>query len=430
MASQPDQQQQPDHSEPPNTFTGWGLLSVIGCTIIQINTWGSNSAYALYYQNYVNDNVFPGATAVDYGIIGGLAIGSGMILSPLLNIIIARLGVKKTIFLGALIQFAGVLLASFTTKIWQLYLTQGLLQGLGMAFIGVTSTPIVPQWFKAGPGGKQNLAMGIQTAGTGIGGIIYNIGMEPIMNKHSWRWALRAQAIICFALNIVALFLVRTRNKNVKPVYKIYDREIYSMLGVHCLTIWVILTMFGYVTMLYNLGDFARSLGYTSKDASIVSTMVSVGSIFGRPVVGILADKIGPVQATIATSLLVVVFVFAMWLPCKNLATAIAFALIQGAIMGTLWMTIATMNRAIVGLKKLAIAVSITFCFVGVAGFAGPIIASALRGSGTHAYRNPTIFVGCCYFGGAISLCVLRGWLVARNKQISFMAGLVKRSKV
>lgn len=403
----------------PDKFTGWGLSSVIACFLYNFNTWGSNSAYALYLQKFINDDVFPGTRPIIFGTIGGLTFGTGLMFGPFINYLTGIFGIQQTIFLGALIQFAGLMLGSFSTKIWELVCSEGVLQGIGMALVAIPNAVIIPQWFKGGPGGKRNLAFGIATAGSGIGGIVYNIGLEPIMKKHGWGWSLRTQAIMCFVLNIVATIMIKSRNKDIKPVYKVYDKRIYHCFGTHLMMLWAILSMFGYVTLMYNLGDFTRAMGYNNQHASVVSTMVSVGIVYGRPIVGIIADKIGPIQCSIIASWLVGLFALAWWLPCKNYGTALVFAMFQGSLMGTIWLTSPAIVGSVIGLQKFGVSMGLAWIAIGASGIVSPIIGISLKTEGPTSrlqYQHPAIFVGCCYLAAGLCLCVLRGWLIARNK--------------
>lgn len=403
----------------PDKFSGWGLLSVIGCFLFNFNTWGANSAYALYLQEYIHSNAFPGTSKLIYGTIGGVAFGSGLMLGPLINYLTGLLGIKPTVLLGTVVQFIGVLLASFSTKTWELACTQGLLQGIGMALTAVPNIVIVPQWFKGGPGGKRNLAMGIVTGGSGIGGIVYNIGMQPIMEKSGWQWSLRTQAIMCFVLNICALMMIKSRNSEIKPVYKLYDKKVFHTFGSQVMMVWEVFSLFGYVVLMYNLGDFTRAMGYSSQQGSIVSTMVAVGIVYGRPIAGELADIIGPIHLSIITSWLVGIFALVWWIPCKNFATALVFALFEGSLMGTVFITMPTINGAIIGLAKFGIGMSLSWVSMGVAGFVSPIIGISLKGDGPPSrlqYTHPAIFVGCVYIAAGLSMCVLRGWVISRNE--------------
>ncbi len=407
------------NDEIPDKFSGWGLLSLIGCFFYNVNTWGSVNAYALYLQAFVNDGLFPNANKLGFAAIGGFSFGGGILFGPLINYLVGIWGMKTVIMLGTVIQFAGALLASFSTKMWQLYCTQGVLQGIGTGLIVIPTIIIIPQWFKEGKGGKRNYAIGIVCAGAGIGGIVYNVGMEPILRNHGWRWALRTQTIMSAVMNILSIFLIRSRAENIKPIYKFYDKVVYSTVGIQIMMVWEIFTMLGYVTLMYNLGDFTRSLGYGNEEASVVSTMVSVGIIYGRPTIGKIADYTGPIHASIIASWLVSLFALAMWIPCKNYPTAIVFALFVGSLMGTIWLTMPTINAEIIGLRKFGIGMSMSWIAVGATGIVSPVIGMALKGDGPVSrkqYEHPAIFVGLCYFGAGLSLCFLRGWLIARNK--------------
>lgn len=407
--------------EIPDKFSGWGLTSVIGGALFNFNTWGANSAYSLYLQEYLRNNEFEGATKYSFAIVGGLAFSSGLVLAPLNNYLIGKIGLKVTMFIGILIYFAAIMLASFSTKLWHVYCTQGCMSGIGMALICIPNMNILPQWFKGGPGGKRNLALGIQACGSGIGGIIYNIGMEPVLTKRTFRWSLRVQAIMCLGLNFVSLCLVKSRNDKIKPVFKVYDRLVWRNFGCICLVLWIMFTQLGYVVLLYNLGDFTRSLGYTSEQASTVATMTSVGIIYGRPSIGKVGDIIGPVNITILASWLVSLFSFAMWIPCRNFATAIVFAMFVGSLMGTIWVTMGSINAAIVGLKKFGIAMSISWIACGVFSFVSPIIGISLKKNGPEdatQYQPASIFVGVCFFMAGVIMVVVRGWLITRNSQV------------
>lgn len=405
--------------EIPDKFTGFGLTSVIGCAFFNFNTWGANSAFALYLEHFLQDKTFPGANKYDYAAIGGLAFSSGLIFSPVINYTIGKIGLRRTITIGIFIYFAGIMMASWAVNLWELYLTQGVVAGIGMGIICVANINILPQWFKGGKGGKRNLAMGIQAAGSGIGGIIYNIGMQHVLEHRSFRWSLRAQAIMCFGLNIFSVLMVRTRNHDIKPVYKLYDHQIWTNFGCLCLELWIMFTQLGYMVLMYNLGDFTRSLGYSAQQGSVVSSMVCVGIIYGRPIVGYVGDKIGPVNVTICVSWLVALFSLAMWIPCRNYATAIVFAMFSGSLMGTIWLTQASISAEIVGLRKVGIAMCINWITSSVFGILAPVIGIALKKDGPISptqYQPASIFVGLCYFMAGVSLVIVRCWLIARNE--------------
>ena len=75
--------------------------------------------------------------------------------------------------------------ASFAGSIWQLYLSQGVLTGLGLGAIFIPSVQVVPQWFLK----RRSLAGGIASAGSGFGGLAFSLGTAAMIQHLSLAWA-------------------------------------------------------------------------------------------------------------------------------------------------------------------------------------------------------------------------------------------------
>jgi len=80
-------------------------------------------------------------------------------------------------YIGVLLMTAGYVAASFAKRIWHLYLTQGVLVGLGVGFIFIPSVAVTSQWFDK----KRSIANGINSAGSGIGGIIFSFATQAMI---------------------------------------------------------------------------------------------------------------------------------------------------------------------------------------------------------------------------------------------------------
>lgn len=64
---------------------------------------------------------------MDYAFIGGIEFGAAMLIAPLCTILTRELGRNVVMSAGVLMFAGGFIAASFSTKIWHLYLTQGAL---------------------------------------------------------------------------------------------------------------------------------------------------------------------------------------------------------------------------------------------------------------------------------------------------------------
>ncbi|GMM31558.1 hypothetical protein DAMA08_043030 [Martiniozyma asiatica (nom. inval.)] len=113
-----------------------------------------------------------------------------------------------------------------------------------------------------------------------------------------------------------------------------------------------------------------------------------------------------------------------MWIPCRNLATSIVFAMFVGSLMGKIWLTMATITASIIGLRKFGIAMSVFWITTGIFGFVSPIIGLSLKKNGPLSptqYQPASIFVGLCYFMAGVCLYVLRCWIIQRNQIVEEM---------
>nr|QFR37176.1 MFS transporter [Cyberlindnera americana] len=404
---------------PEGGVQGW--MTVVASFLFNCATWGSNSAYSIYLAHYLKYDLFPGATKLDYAAVGGICFGCGLNAAPVIRLCVNRLNTRSVIAFGGLLQLAGILLAAFATKIWQIYICQGVMIGYGLGFIAIPSMTLVAQWFRK----KRSLAMSITAAGAGVGGIIFNVAIQQVLKEYGLRWALISQAIICSVCTIIGLCLVRTRENEINSILRVWDWKLFANPGYLMFATYVCFCLLGFVVLVYNLADFTISLGYSAHQGSIVACMISVGIVIGRPTVGKLSDKFGPVTVSIFTQLLVGLLCLAMWIPDRNLATSIAFAIIQGGTMGSIWVVLAGIGARIAGLRKLDVALSMIWFLVGIFGMVSPVIGIKLRGqppSGASydpsQYKYPAIWCGVTYLISGLAMWVLRGYLIARDAQV------------
>ncbi|KAM9902834.1 hypothetical protein OXX79_003726 [Metschnikowia pulcherrima] len=393
---------------------GYGWFIVLACFLLNFNTWGANSGFAVYLSNYLNEGTFKGADKYDYAVIGGMTFGVGLVFAPVVNWTQGKIGIKVTIILGMFFQFAGLMMASFAKRLWQLYLTQGMLQAFGLAFMSIPAMSILPQWFKK----KRTFAAAISAAGSGCGGIVYNLAMQKVIQIQSVSWALRAQSILCFGLSWISIALIRTRMQ-VKTT--LFDASVLQTAGFYIAVFYVVFCMLGYVVVLYNMANFTTSLGYSAYQGSIASAMVQVGSVLGRPVVGRLSDRLGAITITCAAYFLAAVFVFALWVPAKNYATIIAFCVIQGSIMGSIFATIAPICAKLFGLNRVGVSLGMLWIFLGISGMASPVIGLALKTGGagyvgSDQYLHCSIFSGAAFVACFLTLLVMRGYVIHRHE--------------
>ena len=159
-----------------------------------------------------------------------------------------------------------------------------------------------------------------------------------MINNLSLGWSLRIIGIILGVMNIVAISLIRNRNHVVRPPMHPFDIKLLRRLPVLLLLSWGFFSMLGYMTILYSMSDFARSIGLSTSQASSVTALLNLGTAIGRPLVGVLSDRFGRLEVAGWATLTCSVTVWALWIPANSYALTVVFAIITGGVVGVFWM--------------------------------------------------------------------------------------------
>jgi len=397
---------------PPDGGYGW---ICVGCVfLINAHTWGVNSSYGVFLAHYLSFNTFAGATALDYAFVGGLSISTALLLAPLATYVVGKWGTQVCLSCGILLETAGLLGASFATEIWHLFLSQGLAFGFGMGFLFVGSVGLVPQWFSK----RRSFANSIAAAGSGIGGLIYSLATNAMIEHISLGWAFRILAIVAFAVNVVCTILVRDRNKAVKAVHVAFDGRLLERPEFLLLLGWGIFSMLGYIVLLFSLPNYARSIGLTAQQGSVIGALLNLGQGMGRPVVGYFSDSFGRINMAGTCTFLAGLFCMVIWIFAKSYGVLIFFALIVGTVSGTFWATIGPVGAEVVGLQILPSALSIIWIVLVLPCTFSEPIGLKLRASSGNIYLHAQIFTGFMYIGAALCMWFLRAWKISELERV------------
>lgn len=125
--------------------------------------------------------------------------------APFAAALMERFGIRKVTSIALVGIAAGSALSIFVTESWMLILTWGVLIGLGTGSMALVFAAIVAdRWFVRGRG----LVIGILTAGSATGQLIFLPIVADIASNASWRYASLLIAGIALAVvPIVAIFL-------------------------------------------------------------------------------------------------------------------------------------------------------------------------------------------------------------------------------
>jgi MFS family permease len=136
-----------------------------------------------------------------YGLVGPFAAG-----------LMQTVGVRNTALLALSLLAGGTVLATHVTAPWQIVLVWGVVIGVGSGMAAlVLGATVVSRWFVA----RRGFAMGLLTASTATGQLVFLPLLARLVERHGWRPALWLVAGACAVAFPVVLLLLRDRPSDV-----------------------------------------------------------------------------------------------------------------------------------------------------------------------------------------------------------------------
>ncbi|KAF2099931.1 MFS general substrate transporter [Rhizodiscina lignyota] len=390
---------------------GYGWVCVFAMLLITAHTWGVNGSFGVYLAHYLADNTFPGTAETTYSFIGGLSLAQITFIAPLVTKFSAKFGLHPTLFVGIVLETGALIAASFARRVWHLFLTQGLLFGWGSSFLYVGAIGIVPQWFTK----RRGVANGIAAAGSGLGGLIYSLAAQAMIQNLGLSWAFRITAICAFAVNSVCALLMRDRNKHIMPNQHSFDLSLLKRYEFLVIIAWAYFSILGYTIIMFSLPDNALKIGLNARQGAIAGALVNLGMALGRPVVGYFSDRVGRINMITGGTFLCGLFCLCIWTSANSYAVLLVFAVLGGTVVGTYWVSIGPLLADLLGIKHLPAALSIIWTAIVLPGTFAEPIALKMRESGSSAYFPVQLFTGFMFIAGTICMLVLRSWKIAQD---------------
>ncbi|KAL2683407.1 hypothetical protein Neosp_007877 [[Neocosmospora] mangrovei] len=310
-----------------DTPRGWAC--VLGVFLITVHTWGMSSAYGVFLTYYATSPSFQPTSNVMFAYVGGLSIAVAFMTSPFVGYYVSKGYVRAILFAGVVIETGSFIAASFATRSWHLFLTQGVGYGLGIGMLYTGSVGIISQWFRRHTG----LANALGAAGTGVGGIAYSLGTNRMLEDLGYATTMRILAALIFVFNGIGVLLLRSRDKQIGVIIRLpFDYRLLTTPGYPLILVYGLCCLFGYIMGLFSMSSYCIHIGLTASQGSVAVAMISVGQAFGRPAIGFLCDKLGILNVTTGAAAFSAILSFVMWPLAESYTVILVFGLLAGSV--------------------------------------------------------------------------------------------------
>jgi MFS family permease len=203
-----------------------------------------------------------------------------------------RAVLATTVAIGA----AGFVLSARIDALWQLYLSYGVLVGVGMSSIYVLTAATVARWFEA----RRGLALAIVLSGFNLGWLTGGPLAAFLIGRWGWRAAYVMLGLLVAAVGVPASLYVRYP-RAAEPRRTVADgRGAARRLAFADARLWFFGTAWGFLGLVFMMVtvhsvSYARDRGLSLEEASLALSAFGLGAVSGRLLAGAAADRFGAV---------------------------------------------------------------------------------------------------------------------------------------
>ncbi|RFU76513.1 monocarboxylate [Trichoderma arundinaceum] len=270
------------------------------------------------------------------------------IVGPLIGALHDRFGHRVLLASGTILHTLGLFMASVSNEYYQVFLAQGVCSAIGAAAVFLPAVTIIQEWFSE----KQDLALGIVTTGSSLGGVVFPIMVSHLIRLVGFGWAMRASAFIILALLVVANITITSNVPRKRRM--IQSSRIFGMLReipFVILMVGLLLYTFGFFVPLDYVAAEAAAAGMDPNQVQYLIPMLNAASLFGRLLSGFAAEKIGRYNVFIVACYATGILVLTLWKLAANSWERRWFAILFGFFSGTF---IALVPGLVYGLARAA----------------------------------------------------------------------------
>jgi MFS family permease len=219
-----------------------------------------------------------------------LLLALGIFITP----VIQKIGFRGTMVVGTIGAPLSLILASFATELWHIYLSQGILLGIASAFVFQPSITLPAQWFTA----RRGLATGIAVSGSGAGGVCLSPMVQSLIASIGYRNTLRVQGALGFGLLCISTALATSRYRPPKSAngenkwYHMFDKSLISRNYILLLT-FSFFVPFGYLAPFFMAPAYVQHIGLDVSTGATMISVMSAANVVCRISLGYLADRVG-----------------------------------------------------------------------------------------------------------------------------------------
>ncbi|QKX60182.1 uncharacterized protein TRUGW13939_07325 [Talaromyces rugulosus] len=399
-------------------FTTRATLALIGATGATFCTVGFQNAFGVF-QTYYSEVLMPDESESSIGWIGAINIFILFSGSLVTGRILDLFGPTAMFWLGSLINIFSMMMISLCRKYWELILAQGVLLGVGNAFLVCPALALVGQYFMK----RRAVAIGVTIAGSSLGGVVWPIVVHELIQKPNigFPWTIRISGFIMLPILAVSSIIARPplvskptgdQAQKQSPPSPAWDWAIINKKEMLLTAFGFFFTYFGMFTPFFFVTSYAIQHGFSSNLAFYTISMINGASLFGRILPGMVADRYGKFNLCVLMIALSGIIALC-WTTVTSVAGLVIFSLAYGFCSGGILSLQPACAAQVATPKTIGTAIGFILASASLSALAGTPVSGALIDR--YGYLSVSIYSGVSLLAGSSVLAMAR---LAQNRKL------------
>lgn len=333
--------------------------------------FGVSYSFAAFFESFAKEF---SAQRADVSWIFGICGLIYFVLGALGGLLADRFGPRLVCMAGMGLIALGLYVTSLAQSLDTIYLSYGLLVGLGIAFVYTPSIASVQPWFTK----RRGLASGIASSGVGAGTLLLPVVVSVLLTRMPWREALQILSFGVLCVGLSAAFLLERAPmqnglaKGALPGLTL--KEAVRSPSFQWLYMGALLGAPVMFIPFAHISAAARDAGVPEAQAVGLVGLIGIGSLVGRFAIGWLADRLGRVKTLMLMQALMGLS-YLVWAGAHDRWLFALFAIWFGLSYGSIVSLLPAICMDLFGGKAVSAIIGTLYTGAALGNLLGPVVA-------------------------------------------------------